>query len=144
MKTFLAWPELEGQPLAWANQIAYHWTRNIPKNTMVFVAKLYHTQKGNGAGVATPHMCGRWWQKGMCGRGLTLASGGGGGVDAIPPWVFLSCTPNRLEYHAEIFYSLWGVLCATFGEKNWSGQVRSRSYDVTKEQPSARFQRNHE
>ena len=55
---------------------------------------------------------------------LTLASGGG--VDATPPpWVFLSCTLNQLEYHAEIFYSLWGVLCATCGEKNLvrSGQV---------------------
>ena len=49
-----------------------------------------------------------------------------------PPRVFLSWTLNRLEYHAEIFCSLWGVLCATFGEKIWSGQVRSRSYDVTK------------
>ena len=26
--------------------------------------------------------------------------------------------------------SLWSIFCATFGEKNWSGQVRSRSYDV--------------
>ena len=49
-----------------------------------------------------------------------------------PPMSFLSCTLNRLEYDAEIFYSCWGVLCATFCEKNWSGQVRSRSYDVTK------------
>ena len=42
-----------------------------------------------------------------------------------PPWVFLSCTPNRLEYHAEIFYNWLGVLCATFGEKKLvrSGQV---------------------
>ena len=51
----------------------------------------------------------------------------GGGVDATRPWVFLSCTPNRLEYHAKIFYSLWGVLCATFGEKNLV-----RSVQVTK------------
>ena len=43
-----------------------------------------------------------------------------------PPWVFLSWTPHR----AEIFHSLWGIFCATFGEKNWSGHVRSRSYDV--------------
>ena len=62
---------------------------------------------------------------------LTLTSGGGG-VDATPHKFFWLQTPNRLEYHAEIFYSLWGVLCATFGEKIWSGQVRSRSYDVTK------------
>ena len=75
---------------------------------------------------------------------LTLASGGG--VDATPPpWVFLSCTPNRLEYHVEIFYSLWGVLCATFGEKKF-GQVRSGHEVMTsqREQPSARFQRNRE
>ena len=51
---------------------------------------------------------------------------------ATPPWVFLSWTPNRLEYHAEIFCTLWGVLCATLVKKIWSGQVRSRSYDVTK------------
>ena len=55
---------------------------------------------------------------------LTLARSGGG-VDATPPWVFLSWTPHRLENRAEIFHSLWGILCATFGEKNLvgSGQV---------------------
>ena len=56
---------------------------------------------------------------------LTLARSGGG-VDATPPpWVFLSWTPHRLEDRAEIFHSLWGILCATFGEKNLvrSGQV---------------------
>ena len=47
-----------------------------------------------------------------------------------PPWVFLSWTPHRLEYRAEIFNSLWGMFCATWGEKTWSGQVRSRCYDV--------------
>ena len=49
-----------------------------------------------------------------------------GVVDATPPpWVFLSWTPHRLENRAEIFHSLWGILCATFGEKNLvgSGQV---------------------
>ena len=42
-----------------------------------------------------------------------------------PPWVFLSWTPHRLEDRAEIFHSLWGILCATFGEKKLvgSGQV---------------------
>ena len=56
---------------------------------------------------------------------LTLARSGGGGVDATPPWVFLSWTPHRLEDRAEIFHSLWGILCATFGEKKLvgSGQV---------------------
>ena len=48
----------------------------------------------------------------------------------IWPWVFLSWTPHRSENRAEIFHSLLGIFCATFGEKNWSGQVRSRSYDV--------------
>ena len=47
------------------------------------------------------------------------------GVDATPPWVFLSWTPHRLEDRAEIFHSLWGIFCGTFGEKNLvgSGQV---------------------
>ena len=56
---------------------------------------------------------------------LTLARSGGG-VDATPPpWVFLSWTPRRLEDRAEIFHSLWGIFCGTFGEKNLvgSGQV---------------------
>ena len=55
--------------------------------------------------------------------GLTLARSGG--VDATPPWVFLSWMPHRLEDRAEILHSLWGILCATFGEKNLvgSGQV---------------------
>ena len=58
------------------------------------------------------------------GRRLTLARSGG--VDAPPPpWVFLSWTSHRLEDRAEIFHNLWGILCATFGEKNLvgSGQV---------------------
>ena len=48
-----------------------------------------------------------------------------GGWCNPPPWVFLSWTPHRLEDRAEIFHSLWGILCATFGEKNLvgSGQV---------------------
>ena len=84
-------------------------------------------RKNNSAGVATP-MCGWGWRKGMCGHlPLTLASGG---WLMQPPWVFLSWTLHRLEYRAEILHSLWGVFCATFGEKIWSGQVRSRSYDV--------------
>ena len=56
---------------------------------------------------------------------LTLARSGGGGLMQPPPRVFLSWTPHRLEDRAEIFHSLWGILCATFGEKNLvgSGQV---------------------
>ena len=55
-------------------------------------------------------------------NGLTLARSGGW---CNPPWVFLSWTPHRLEDRAEIFHSLWGILCGTFGEKNLvgSGQV---------------------
>ena len=55
---------------------------------------------------------------------LTLARSGGGLMQP-PPWVFLSWTPHRLEDRAEIFHSLWGILCGTFGEKNLvgSGQV---------------------
>ena len=51
---------------------------------------------------------------------------GGGLMQPPPPWVFLSWTPHRLENRAEIFHSLWGILCATFGEKKklvGSGQV---------------------
>ena len=60
---------------------------------------------------------------------LTLASWGGGGL--LQPHIsFLSWTLHCLEYRAKISHSLWGVFCATFGKKNWSSQVRSRSYDV--------------
>ena len=30
---------------------------------------------------------------------------------------FLRCTPNYESDRAEILHSLWGMLCATFGEK---------------------------
>ena len=42
----------------------------------------------------------------------------GGGVDATPPEIFLRCTPNYKSDRAGIVHSLWGILCATFGEKN--------------------------
>ena len=76
---------------------------------------------------------------------VTRSMKGSSWCNPPPPWVFLSCTLNRLEYHAEIFYSWWGVLCATFGEKKF-GQVRSGHEVMTsqREQPSARFQRNRE
>ena len=50
---------------------------------------------------------------------------GGGDATPPPPWGFLSWTPHRLEDRAENFHSLWGILCANFGEKNLvgSGQV---------------------
>ena len=53
-----------------------------------------------------------------------------------PPCVFLSWTPHRLENRADIFLSLCGIFCVTFGETKLLCQVRSRSY----EQPSTRFQ----
>ena len=62
---------------------------------------------------------------------LTLASGGGGEL-MQPPMSFSELDVTRLEYRAEILHKLWGVFCATLVKKNWSGQVRSRSYDVTK------------
>ena len=75
----------------------------------------------------------RRWQNTKNGRGLnlrrpsalTLARSGGGGWCNPPPWVFLSWTQHRLEDRAENFHSLWGILCATFGEKKLvgSGQV---------------------
>ena len=54
---------------------------------------------------------------------------GGGGWWNLP-WVFLSWTSHRLENHVEIFHCLRVIFCATFGEKIWSGQVKSRSYDA--------------
>ena len=36
-----------------------------------------------------------------------------------PPEVFLRCTPNYEADRAEILHSLWGILCATFGNKNF-------------------------
>ena len=46
---------------------------------------------------------------------LTLALAEGGG-DA-PPDFFLRCKPNIESDRADILHSLWGILCATFGEK---------------------------
>ena len=42
-----------------------------------------------------------------------------------PPISFMSWTLHRLGYRAEIFHNLWGIFCATFGEKKMvkSGQV---------------------
>ena len=37
------------------------------------------------------------------------------------------------------FTYLWGILCATFGEKNGPGQVRSRIYDVIRGIASGRL-----
>ena len=90
---------------------------------------------GGGRTSPPPPLHGRRWQNTEYGRGLTLDSRGAGLMQPPmglmqPPWVFLSWALNRFEYRAEIFHSLWSVFCATFSEKNWSGQVRSRSYDV--------------
>ena len=61
------------------------------------------------------------------------------GVDATP-------TMSFSELHAMLKFSI--AYGASFAQllvkKIWSGQVRSRSYDVTREKPSARFQRNRE
>ena len=53
---------------------------------------------------------------------LTLASSGG---LLQPHMSLLSWTLHRLEYRAEIFHSLWGIFCVTFGKKKLvkSGQV---------------------
>ena len=45
---------------------------------------------------------------------LTLALAGG---SMRPPLIFLRCTPNYESDRAEILHSLWGILCAIFGEK---------------------------
>ena len=55
------------------------------------------------------------------GRGLTLASWGG---LLQPHMSFLSWTLHHLEYRAEIFHSLWGVFCATFGKKKKNGMTK--------------------
>ena len=44
----------------------------------------------------------------------------GRGVDA-PPEGFLRCTPNYEADRADIWHSLWGILCATFGKKILTG-----------------------
>ena len=46
------------------------------------------------------------------------------GVDATTPEVFLRCTPNCEADRAEILYSLWGILCATFGKKILTGSCQ--------------------
>ena len=48
--------------------------------------------------------------------------GRGGRCD--PPEVFLRCTPNCEADRAEILHSLWGILCATFGEKILTGSCQ--------------------
>ena len=52
-------------------------------------------------------------------NGLTLALEGGGVDSTPPPEVFLRCAPNYEADRAEILHSLWGILCATFGKKNF-------------------------
>ena len=64
------------------------------------------------------------------------------------PWCKLQCfflkwPPSRWADRAEILNNLCGIFCATFGQKNWPGQVRSRSYDVIRGTASDRcFQGN--
>ena len=45
------WPDLEGQRLTQIGQLAHHWIWNVLVYPLVFVAKLYHTQERDGAGV---------------------------------------------------------------------------------------------
>ena len=68
---------------------------------------------------------------------LPLARAGRGVMH--PPWVFLEWPPNRWADRAQILHSLWGILCAAFGIKNWPVQVRSRSYDVMRGTTSDRL-----
>ena len=49
---------------------------------------------------------------------LTLASGGGGGVQ--PP-MSLEWPPKRWADRAEILHSLWGIFCAAFGKNKLTG-----------------------
>ena len=66
-----------------------------------------------------------WWK--MCGNIVHAKPSPGQGGWCNPSWVFLSWTPHRLEDRAEIFHSLWGIICGTFGQKNLV-----RSCQVTK------------
>ena len=43
------------------------------------------------------------------------------GVLVHPLWLFLKWSPNHCADRAEISHNLWGILCATFGEKKLTG-----------------------
>ena len=46
------------------------------------------------------------------------------GVMPPPPKVFLRYTLNYEADRAEILHTLWGILCATFGKKIWTGSCQ--------------------
>ena len=69
---------------------------------------------------------------------LTLARGEG----MQPPFMsffFLKWPQNRWADGDDILHGLWGILCATVGNKFWPDQVRSQSYDVMRGTASGRF-----
>ena len=53
----------------------------------------------------------------------TLALAGGGEMPT-PREVFLRSHPNYQADPSEIWHSLWGSLCTTFGKKNLTGSCQ--------------------
>ena len=70
-------------------------------------------------------------------KSYTLARTGG---LVQPPLRFFADSEKTAARSAAGFWgTLWGKPCATFGKKNWPGQVRSRSYDVIRGTTSGNF-----
>ena len=63
------WPDLEGQRLSQIGQLAHHWIWNVLVYPLVFVAKFYHTQERDGAGVGCPPGAFSFGEKGDAGEG---------------------------------------------------------------------------
>ena len=70
---------------------------------------------------------------------LTLARAGG----RWAPWDFLWCMPNYESDRAEIWHTLWGIFCATFGKKKFDRVMSGHGAMTSQElKCSAMFARN--
>ena len=90
-----------------------------------------------GGNYMPPPAAGGW-------RGGPAAAGLMAGGSMRPLSFFLRCTPNYESDRAEILYSLWGILCATFGDKKKIDRVMSGHGAMTSQavQGQAIFARN--
>ena len=136
---------VSNQSILYSGKLAHHWLWSVLSYPLVFVAKLYHNQKRYGAGVSGGR---RLWRPNP---GKALLCGGGGGrrekpycavagaavpFDRLVRW----CTRRRWWCHVDeptlawpfkrVLGYLMGQAFRNLWQKNWPGQVRSRSYDV--------------
>ena len=70
---------------------------------------------------------------------VTLAGTGGGGWCTPLPWFFLSCPRSAWRIALKFRIANGASFVQLYGEKNWLGQVRSRSYDVIHRTTSDQF-----